>query len=152
MLNEHGVWRLPTPDGADAPPPYVDVDGDGWLKPQDVVIVINYLNNGDGGEAEAGTPLIDDIPLPDSAIPVYAGGKGPEGEGDGTTGSVTLPSSVPPQQDESRVAEPPRQPDAHERPQRLTLAAKRAASVSSTDDLLLTDEFADLISEIAEGR
>jgi hypothetical protein len=52
-LNEHGARRLPTPDSPDtAPPPYLDTNNDGHLRPLDALLVINLLNRRGRGQAE----------------------------------------------------------------------------------------------------
>jgi len=52
-LNEQGARRLPTPDSPDtAPPPYLDANNDGHLRPLDVLLVINLLNRRGRGQAE----------------------------------------------------------------------------------------------------
>jgi hypothetical protein len=51
FINVHGATDLPPPAPLD-PPPYVDVNGDGKVGPQDVLVAINYLNALSAGEGE----------------------------------------------------------------------------------------------------
>ncbi len=55
-INARQARALPIPPAPPLPPPYLDVSGNGEIGPQDVLIIINYLNNataGGGGEGEA---------------------------------------------------------------------------------------------------
>jgi hypothetical protein len=72
-INTHGTIKLPSPPSPLGPPPYVDVDGDGWVRPQDVLAVINFINSrtlakpADRGEGEAPWAAVPDQlsdPLP----------------------------------------------------------------------------------------
>jgi len=52
FINEHGIMQLPEPPSPLGPPPYVDVDGDGWVKPLDVLGLINLINERAANEGE----------------------------------------------------------------------------------------------------
>lgn len=54
-LNQNGARQLPLPPQApNIPPPYLDVDGDGWIAPIDALLIINYRNQIlNGGEGES---------------------------------------------------------------------------------------------------
>ncbi len=44
-INRHDIGHLPIPPtSADAPPPYYDVDGNDWVTPNDVLMIINFFN------------------------------------------------------------------------------------------------------------
>jgi hypothetical protein len=44
-INQRGVRFLPAPaPGSASPPPFLDVTGDDWITPEDVLRVINYVN------------------------------------------------------------------------------------------------------------
>jgi hypothetical protein len=51
-LNNAPDCSLPAPPAA--PPPYLDVDGDGWLTPSDYHAVVNYINQRGSGPAGEG--------------------------------------------------------------------------------------------------
>ena len=53
FLNAHGNTRLPQPPSPLGPPPYLDVTGDGWVTPHDVLEIINVINAQTAGEGEA---------------------------------------------------------------------------------------------------
>lgn len=51
-LNDGGARALPVPPtGTDAPPPFLDVNGDDQLSPLDALMVINHLNEQSGAQA-----------------------------------------------------------------------------------------------------
>jgi len=54
-INQYGVRNLPSesPLGPN-PPPYLDVDGDDYVSPLDLLLVINFINSqiSDKGEGE----------------------------------------------------------------------------------------------------
>ena len=52
-LNTRGARQLSDPTEGDAPPPYYDVSGDGWLTSLDALQVVNWLNANMSGESEA---------------------------------------------------------------------------------------------------
>jgi hypothetical protein len=52
-LNNRGARQLAAPTEGDAPPPYYDVSGDGWLTSLDALRVVNWLNANMSGESEA---------------------------------------------------------------------------------------------------
>jgi len=52
-LNTRGARQLSDPIEGDAPPPYYDVSGDGWLTSLDALQVVNWLNANMSGESEA---------------------------------------------------------------------------------------------------
>ena len=43
-LNANTARRLPTPENGNEPPPFVDVNGDGFVSPIDALLVLNDLN------------------------------------------------------------------------------------------------------------
>jgi hypothetical protein len=55
VINALGSIPLPKPPSPLGPPPYVDVNGDAWVTPADVLDLINYINarTAPSGEAEA---------------------------------------------------------------------------------------------------
>ncbi|MCA9147219.1 MAG: hypothetical protein KDB05_30795, partial [Planctomycetales bacterium] len=72
-LNAHSSGKLTTvlPANSQYMPSakvYLDVNGDGWLAPLDVINVINYLNDIGNAEGEGGTSTFAFV-APDSASP-----------------------------------------------------------------------------------
>jgi hypothetical protein len=63
-INRGGTRRLDLPPvWQESPPPHFDVNGDNWLTPLDVLLVINHINarsaaSGEG-EAEAANRILD---------------------------------------------------------------------------------------------
>ena len=54
-INLHGARLLPAPvSGSGNPPPFLDVTGDNWITPEDVLQVINHLNAKSGFAVVAG--------------------------------------------------------------------------------------------------
>ena len=70
-LNHRGTRPLPVPPiPPDVPPPYLDVSGNNWIEPRDVLLVINYINwslapsrpaSVAAGEAEASSAISSPI-------------------------------------------------------------------------------------------
>ncbi|MFO0904297.1 MAG: tandem-95 repeat protein [Pirellulales bacterium] len=65
-INTFGARVLAEP-ATPAPPPYLDPDGNGSIEPRDVVLVIEFINNG-SGEGE-GSVVVDAAASADSTLP-----------------------------------------------------------------------------------
>lgn len=59
--------KLQIPPPTDKPPPYYDVNGDGYVTPVDALVVINFLNSGVQAEGEASSLAATDMT---SALPM----------------------------------------------------------------------------------
>ncbi|MFO0869361.1 MAG: Ig-like domain-containing protein [Pirellulales bacterium] len=56
-INANGSRLLQSP-GTPNPPPYLDPDGNGRIEPRDVIVIIEFINNGGGGEGNGeATPV-----------------------------------------------------------------------------------------------
>jgi hypothetical protein len=53
-LDANGSTLLPDPSAGNSPPPYFDVNEDGFVAPNDAIQVINFLNANANGEAAEG--------------------------------------------------------------------------------------------------
>ena len=71
-LNTRGARQLSDPTEGDAPPPYYDVSGDGWLTSLDALQVVNWLNANMSGESEAaiGISRMDTLTAPVKSLSV----------------------------------------------------------------------------------
>ena len=53
-MDANGSTFLPDPSAGNSPPPYFDVNEDGFVAPNDAIQVINFLNANANGEAAEG--------------------------------------------------------------------------------------------------
>jgi hypothetical protein len=68
LNREERIFQLPDPpQEPDVPPPYYDVNGDGWLSPNDALLVINWLYRNGLGEGEPVAASRDPLKSPVSA-------------------------------------------------------------------------------------
>ncbi|MFV1965701.1 MAG: Ig-like domain-containing protein [Pirellulaceae bacterium] len=100
-LNSGGARQLPHPPPQSlAPPPYVDVTGDGWLTPADAKLAIECLNGIFGGRGSSACRVEPPPPLRDSGTekPV----------------DTTIPDEVLP--DVTETSDPPTDSDLEQEP------------------------------------